>query len=141
MLELKRIGDEVYYKDQRLTQIKQSKTKDGKERPNVVIIDGLPGTNGQKHMSITKLVEGLNVFNDNDLKGREVNKDYELTEEEQERVNELQGEIDDIIEAAKARYVKPIKVKKITDLTKMSKSELEAEIERLNRILEEKRGE
>ena len=138
MLELKRIGDEVYYKDTRLTQIKQSKTKDGKDRPNVVIIDGLPGTNGQKHMSITKLVEGLNVFNDNDLKGREVNKDYELTEEEQEKVNELQSEIDEIISAAKARYVKPVKVKTITDTKKMSKSELEAYIAKLEKMLESK---
>ena len=140
MLELNRIGDRVFCGEVEL-HINPQATKNGGKGYPVINIEKLVRPEQKKWIALNKLVEGINVFNDNDLIGREVNKQYELTKEEEEEIAEHQARIDEIISAAKARYVKPIKVKTTKDLTKMSKSELEAEIERLNKILEEKRGE
>lgn len=128
MLELKRIGNEVYYGDRKLTIVAQASKGEGKE---VVKIDGLPGSNGQKWMSLSKLQEGLNVFNDNDLKKRNyAGKGYELTEEEQARIDELTSEIDAIIEGAKKRYVPPAKKKP----EEMNEEELLEYIARLEKL-------
>jgi hypothetical protein len=140
MLELKRIGDRVFCGEVEL-HINPQATKNGGKGYPVVSIEKFVRPDQKKWLALNKLVEGLNVFNDNDLVGREPTKQYELTEEEEKEIAEHQARIDEIIATAKARYVKPIKVKTVKDLTKMSKSELEAEIERLNKILEEKKGE
>ena len=139
MLELNRIGDEVYCGDKKLTIVRQASKGEGKE---VVKIANLEGSNGQTWISLKRLQEGLNVFNDCDLKKRELSKNYELTDEEQQEVDKLTQEVEErndriaeIIEAAKARYVKPVKVK---DLTKMSEDKVKKLLEQFgkDKILE-----
>lgn len=128
MLELKRFGNEVYYGDKKLTVVAQASKGEGKE---VVKIEGLPGSNGQKWLSLSKLQEGLNMFNDNDLAKRNYStKGYELTEEERKEIDDLNSKIDAIIEEAKKRYVPPVK-KKAEDMTE---EELLAYIARLEKL-------
>lgn len=128
MLELNRIGNEVYYGDKKLTIVTQASKGEGKE---VVKIDGLPGSNGQKWLSLSKLQEGLNMFNDNDLTKRNYSsKGYELTEEEQAKIDDLTSQIDAIIEEAKKRYVPPVKKKP----EQMNEEELLAYIARLEKL-------
>lgn len=101
MIVLTRKNNEVFFGSQKLTINAQQTKGPGKE---VVKIEGLPGTNGQKWVSLSKLKEGDNEI---DCQGREVTitKKYILTKEEQEKVNELQAQIDAIINKAKERYV------------------------------------
>ena len=101
MLVLERKGNEVFCEGQKLTIVTQASKGPGKE---VVKVAGLEGSNGQKWVSLSKLVEGLNEIECN---GREVasSQKYTLTAEEKARVAELQAEIDSIIAQAKARYV------------------------------------
>lgn len=101
MIVLTRKGNEVFFGNQKLTINPQQTKGPNKE---VVKIEGLPGTNGQKWVSLTKLVEGDNEI---ECQGREVTitKKYVLTKEEQEEVNRLQARIDEIVEGAKKRYV------------------------------------
>ena len=117
MLSLKRIGDEVYCDDKKLTIVKQSSKGEGKE---VVKIEGLLGNNGgKKYISLNKLSEGENIIDDNQLLGRELSPKYELTQDEQKEVDEythqieeLQSKIDTIIDIAKQRFVPPTKSSK-----------------------------
>ena len=130
MLELERIGNEVYCKGIKLTIVTQASKGEGKE---VVKIEGLEGSNGRKWISLSLLKEGFNTFDD--LKAKNMNnKKYELTQEEQNRINELQEEIDAIIELAKSRYV-PSKPKKVEE---MDENELENYISKLEQILKSK---
>lgn len=101
MLVLERKGNEVYCQGRKLTIVAQATKGPNKE---VVSIKGLEGSNGQKWVSLTRLSEGLNEIECN---AREVasTQRYSLTEDEKARVAELQGQIDAIINAAKARYV------------------------------------
>lgn len=100
MLVLERKGNEVFCNGQKLTIVAQATKGPGKE---VVKVEGLDGSNGQKWISLNKLVEGINEIECN---GREVSSQkYTLTQEERERVNQLQSEIDSIINKAKERYV------------------------------------
>lgn len=100
MLVLERKGNEVFCNGQKLTIVAQATKGPGKE---VVKVEGLDGSNGQKWVSLSKLVEGLNEIECN---GREVSSQkYTLTQEERERVSQLQSEIDSIINKAKERYV------------------------------------
>lgn len=129
MLKLERVGNEVYCEGRKLTIVPQTSKGANKE---VVKIEGLEGSNGKKWLSLSKLVEGENIFNDQDLVAREVSKGYELTKEEQEEVDSLTNRITEIIENAKKRYVKPIKKTNIND---MSKEELEQHIAHLQSLL------
>jgi len=132
MLELERIGNEVYCKGTKLTIVAQASKGEGKE---VVKIEGLEGSNGQKWLSLSMLKEGFNTFDD--LKAKNINnKKYELTQDEQNRINELQKEIDSIIEIAKSRYV-PSKPKKVEE---MDENELESYISKLEQILKSKQA-
>lgn len=101
MIVLTRRGNDVFFGNQKLTINPQQTKGPNKE---VVKIEGLPGTNGQKWVSLTRLVEGDNQI---ECQGREVTitKKYVLTKEEQEEVNRLQTRINEIIEGAKKRYV------------------------------------
>lgn len=101
MIVLTRRGNEVFFGNQKLTINPQQTKGPNKE---VVKIEGLPGTNGQKWVSLTRLVEGDNEL---ECQGREVTitKKYVLTKEEQEEVNRLQARIDEIVEGAKKRYI------------------------------------
>lgn len=127
MMKLERINDEVFFEGKKLTIVAQATKGPGKE---VVKIEGLPGSNGQKWISLKRLEQGINEIQ---CEAREVTvgQKYKLTAEEQARVNELQNEIDEIINAAKARYVaKPdlnIDPSKMTEAERLAKiAELKA---------------
>ena len=122
MLVLTRKGMDVFHDNVKLTMVAQATKGANKE---VVKIDGLPGSNGQKWLSLSTLKEGLNKLNN--LKGREVtvtSKGYSLTTEEQKKVDALQAQIDVIVNAAKARYTP--KPNMNVNPAKMTKAEREA---------------
>lgn len=121
MVVLTRIGDEVYYGDKKLTIIKQETKGPGKE---VVKIEGLEGTNGQKWIALKKLVEGENQI---ECEAKPHSGGYSYTPEEEARMKELQAEMDAIKAAAKARYVPKSAIR----VEKMSQAELEKYIETL----------
>ena len=127
MIVLTRRGNEVFFGNQKLTINAQQTKGPGKE---VVKIEGLPGTNGQKWVSLTKLVEGDNQI---ECQGREVTitKKYVLTKEEQEEVNRLQTRINEIIEGAKKRYVPRPNLN--VDPTKLTQDEKEKLIEQIKK--------
>lgn len=101
MIILERNGDEVFCEGVKLPIVAQAHKGPGKE---CVRIEGLDGSNGQKWVSLSKLNQGLNTV---ETKAREVSigQRYQLTDEEQSRIDELQSEIDAIKAQAKARYV------------------------------------
>lgn len=124
MLTLEREGYEVTCNGKKLTVVKQETKGPGKE---VVKIEGVPGSNGKKWLSLSLIPDhATTVIGDAKLVAREVTtiKKYELTAEEAKEVAELQAKIDAIVNAAKARYVPASK----KDITKMSIEELEAYI-------------
>jgi hypothetical protein len=100
-MKLERINDEVFFEGKKLTIVAQATKGPGKE---VVKIEGLPGSNGQKWISLKRLEQGINEIQ---CEAREVTvgAKYKLTAEEQTMVNEYQAKIDEIIEGAKARYI------------------------------------
>lgn len=105
-LILERVGNEVHCNGKKVTIVKQASKGENKE---VVKIEGLPGSNGQKYISLSKLKQGKNEFECAAKATTSTSKpskvEYILTKEEQEKVNKLQSEIDAIIEEAKARFV------------------------------------
>ena len=114
MLELTRKLDKVFFGNKELYINKQSSKGPNNE---VVSIDGLPESNGQKWISLSKLKEGINHF---ECKGKVFTKTgsvgkYSLTEEEKKEVETLKNRIDSIIEVAKHRYQKS--TRKIEDLS------------------------
>lgn len=129
MMKLERINDEVFFEGKKLTIVAQATKGPGKE---VVKIEGLPGSNGQKWISLKRLEQGINEIQ---CEAREVTvgAKYKLTAEEQARVNELQNEIDEIINAAKARYV--AKPDLNIDPSKMTEAERKAKIAELKAYL------
>lgn len=130
MLVLTRKGADVYHNDVKLTIVAQTTKGEGKE---VVKIEGLEGSNGQKWVSLSRLVEGDNEI---ECKAREVSTSqrYTLTEDEKAEVAELQARIDEIIAKAKARYVAPIDLRKI-DTTKMTDEQRDAVIKELEKFI------
>lgn len=140
MLVLTRKGDKVYYNDVYNNDIElkinaQASKGAGNE---VVNIDGLPSSNGQKWVSLSKLQQGTNNIT---CKARIVSKTtqkYELTPEEAKEVATLQGKIDAIIEVAKARYV--AKPNLNVDIASLSDAEKEALIEQVQNYIEMKRA-
>lgn len=129
MLVLVRKGNEVFCEGRKLTIVAQATKGPNKE---VVKIEGLDGSNGQKWVSLNRLVEGSNELECN---GREVSsKHYTLTAEEAQKVKELQAQIDAIVEAAKARYV--AKPNLNIDPSKLSEAERAQKVEELLRYVE-----
>lgn len=118
---LTRKGDEVFFGDKKLTIVKQETKGPGKE---VVKIDGLEGSNGQKWIALKKLVEGDNEIT---CEAKPHSGGYSYTPEEEARLKELQAEIDAIKAEAKKRYVPKSAIK----VEKMSQQELERYIETL----------
>jgi hypothetical protein len=119
MIKLERINDEVFFEGKKLTIVAQATKGPGKE---VVKIEGLPGSNGQKWISLKRLDQGINEIQ---CEAREVtvSAKYKLTAEEQAKVNEYQAKIDAIIEGAKARYIPNLdKIEKI-DFSTLSDDE------------------
>jgi len=128
MLVLERKGSEVFCNSKKLTIVAQSTKGEGKE---VVKVEGLEGSNGQKWVSLSKLNEGSNNVETN---AREVKSSakYELTESEKIKVEKLQTQIDAIITTAKSRYIPKI------DLNKIDPSKLTPE-EKANLIIQLKK--
>lgn len=129
MLKLVRKEDKVYCDGRELTIVKQATKGPGNE---VVKIEGLVGSEGQKWISLSKLVDGENLV---ECSKRIITtkQKYELTEAEQAEVNKLQTKIDKIIEDAKARYVE--KPNFNIDISKLSYDEKQKMIEVCQRYL------
>lgn len=125
MLELTRTGIDVFHKGTKLTRVDQATKGPGNE---VIKIDGLPGSNGAKWISLSKLKQGLNKV---EVSAKKVTStgSYTLTPVEKTEVDKLQARIDQIKTQAKLRY-QPKKV----DTTKMSPEQLEEYITRLRKI-------
>lgn len=109
-LKLKRVGSQVFYVDKDGKEIelkinKQASKGDGHE---VVYIKNCPESNGQTWVSLSKLEEGINEI---ECKKREFTAakkqtiEYVLTDEEKSQIAEYEAKINEIIDAAKARYV------------------------------------
>lgn len=128
MLTLVRNGNDVFCDGKKLTINAQASKGPNKE---VVKIDGLEGSNGQKWVSLSLLEEGENQIA---TKGREVTstQSYTLTPEETAKVNDLKAQIAEIVDAAKARYV--AKPKLDVDPTKMTEAQRLAKIEELKKF-------
>lgn len=129
MITLTRVGRDVFYEGTKLTRVDQSTKGPGNE---VIKIDGLPGTNGAKWISLSKLKEGLNEI---EVKGKEVTNSgsYTLTQSEKDEMNKLQKRIDEIKEIGRKRY----QLTKPKDLTKMTIEELEAYLVEKRKIHQE----
>jgi hypothetical protein len=134
MLELTRNGKEVYCNGKKLTMVEQATKGPGNE---VIKVEGLPGSNGAKWISLKKLNEGLNQV---ELVAKEVTStgSYTLTSEEKEEVDRLQARITEIKTKAKERYIP--KSGFGIDPTKVTPEELEEYIAKLRKTLEAKRG-
>ena len=119
MIELERIGNEVYCKGVKLKINPQTSKGSGHE---VINIEGLEGNPGKKWLSLSLLKKGLNTFSDDKLQPKQVtnHQKYSLTTEEKAEVDKLQAQIDAIIAKAKERYVP-----KKTKVQDMSIEELE----------------
>lgn len=128
MLVLERRGNEVYCNGCKLTINAQATKGPGKE---VVKVEGLEGSNGQKWVSLIKLKEGINEI---ECQAREITHSvkYQLTKEEQAQIDELQAQIDAIIEVAKAR-------KELT-LEDIKKLPVDQQIIELEKYIARKRG-
>ena len=128
MLKLIRTEDGVFYNDRKLTIVAQATKGPGKE---VVKIEGLPGSDGAKWISLNKLSMG-----ENDIVPvkREVAGGYALTDEEKARIDELQGEIDAIKERARKRNVNKGSLKTFDEIMAMDEESRVAYI----RMLEER---
>ena len=129
MLKLERKENKVYYNNVELKINKQASKGPGNE---VVFIKECPEANGQTWISLSRLQEG---FNEIECKQRNVtvSTKYTLTVEEQNRINELQREIDEIRENAKKRYV--AKPNFNIDVTKLSDEERLAHIDIVKKYL------
>ena len=128
MLKLIRTEDGVFYNDRKLTIVAQATKGPGKE---VVKIEGLPGSDGAKWISLNKLSMG-----ENDIVPvkREVAGGYSLTDEEKARIDELQGEIDAIKERARKRNANKGGLKTFDEIMAMDEDSRVAYI----RMLEER---
>ena len=128
MLKLIRTNDGVFYNDRKLTIVAQATKGPGKE---VVKIEGLPGSDGAKWISLNKLSMG-----ENDIVPvkREVAGGYTLTDDEKARIDELQGEIDAIKARARKRNVNKGGLKTFDEIMAMDEESRVAYI----RMLEER---
>lgn len=135
MLVLERKGNEVFCNGCKLVINAQASKGEGKE---VVKVEGLEGSNGQKWVSLARLKEGINNI---ETQGREIGsyQKYTLTQEEKEEIKKHQEAIDKIIEIAKSRFVAKPNFK--LDPSKMTKEEREAEVAKFEAYLRMLKGE
>lgn len=127
MLTLVRKGQDVYHNGVKLTRVDQASKGPGNE---VIKIEGLPESNGQKWVSLRQLKEGENQIS---TKGREVvaTTTYILNPTEKAEVDKLQARINEIKEVARKRYQATPKFKNVKD---MNPTELEAYIKYLKEL-------
>lgn len=135
MLVLERKGGEVFFEGRQLKINPQASKGPGKE---VVNIEGLEGSNGQKWVSLSTLKEGMNEVK---TQGREIAsyQRYNLTAEEKAEIKAHQDAIDAIIENAKKRYIPKMDLSKI-DISKLNseqKAQLQSYLEQLLNAKEE----
>jgi len=128
-LILTRNGNEVFYDGKKLTINAQATKGPGRE---VVKIEGLHNSNGQKWVSLNLLKEGDNVLTCQ-ARDRSVTihpsgtttkstKDYVLTDEETRTIADHQAKIDAIIATARTRFVPTPKI--IADPSQLSPADL-----------------
>jgi hypothetical protein len=133
VVELK--GRDLYHDGKLLKRIDQATKGPGNE---VFKIEGLPHSNGKKTVSLSILKQGINELEctastatNRTPKSASSKKEYELTHEEAVEIGVLQGQINDIINVAKARYVaKPDFSKDTSNMTPEEKLAFKAEIEK-----------
>lgn len=127
MLELERKGGEVYCLGRKLTIVAQATKGEGKE---VVKIEGLEGSNGQKWVSLSRLQEGTNTL---ECSGKVMTTSTKvmLTDDEAKEIAELQARIDTIKDAAKARYKAQPKLVPMSSIASMTEEEKLAKIEEI----------
>lgn len=129
MLVLERKGNEVFCEGRKLTIVPQATKGPNKE---VVKIEGLEGSNGQKWVSLNKLKEGPNEL---DCQAREVTSSsvggYSYTQEELEELKQLEARIAEIKAAAKARYQPRFKMLTQSEIDKMTQEEKDAYAEKV----------
>lgn len=137
-LVLNRKGNEVYFGEKKLTRVDQATKGTGKE---VIKIEGLPNSNGQKWVSLATLVEGENELTCRardvtitNASRTKVEPGYILNPDEVQKVAGLQAQIDAIIEVAKKRFVPTPKLS--TDPSKLTEAERDALIANTLRYIE-----
>ena len=89
----------------------------------------------QKHIGLQFLVEGKQEFELKPRSNKGAHGKYTLTPEEEQEIAKLNARIDEIIEAAKARYVKPIKFNKIKDVSKLTAEQKLSAIEQAEALI------
>jgi hypothetical protein len=127
MLKLTRTGNDVFHNGTKLTRVDQATKGPGNE---VIKIEGLPGSNGAKWISLSKLREGENTV---EVQGKQVTNSgsYSYTPEEKTELDKLQTRINEIKTQAKLRYEsQPKKV----DASKLTPEQLEEYIAKLRKI-------
>ena len=131
-----RDGNFVYDGASRILTINKQETKGpGNE---VVKIEGLAHSNGQKWLSLSKIKEG-----DNWVECKKSNRtlstaSYQLTADEKAEIEKHQKVIDVIIQAAKDRYVKKPNLN--VKLSEMTNTQKQKHIEELEMYLNSLRG-
>ena len=138
-LFIKREGKKVYDENGKLLTINEQKSKGAGNE--VVKIEGMKNSNGQKWLALTKIKEGENWF-DCKKANRTLSSApevlYELNADEKAEIEELQKQIDTIIETAKARYVKKPNLN--IKIEELSQEEKQKHIEELEKYLNSLRG-
>lgn len=132
MLELKRIGSEVYCGDKKLTISKQKTKGDNKE---VVIIENLRGSMGQKYTMLSNLVEGINELNIIP-KGNYTNEELEELISLYNQKDDIQERIDELESIAKSRQPQKLKTQK--DIEKMDRKSLQEYMSFVQSVLDKK---
>lgn len=138
-LFINRKGNLVYDENGKLLTINEQKTKGpGNE---VIKIEGMKNSNGQKWISLSKVKEGENWFECKKSNRKLSNVSevlYELNADEENEIEYFQNQIDEIIETAKARYVKKPNLN--IKIAELSMEEKQKHIEELERYLNSLRG-
>jgi len=105
-LILERIGMDVFCNGKKLTRVDQSTKGPDKE---VIKIEGLENSNGQKWVSLKNLNQGINELEcrarDVTIRAKSSTESYTLTTDEQREINDLRERIDLIISDAKKRFI------------------------------------
>lgn len=135
-LFIKREGMKVYDEAGKALTINAQKSKGpGNE---FVKIEGMKNSNGQKWLALAKVKEGGNWFDCKKANRTLSTASYELNADEKAEVEGLQKQIDTIIAAATARYVKKPNLNiKVAELTA---DEKQKHIEELEKYLNSLRG-
>lgn len=132
-----RTGDVVTTENGRVLPLNRQESK-GPNR-EVVKIEGLPGSNGRKWLSLSLLKEGKNQLELKEPSPRNYSsKDYELTDDEKRQIDELERQKTEIIDRARERFVPRPKLN--VNVDKLSNEEKSDYIRQVEKYLESLRG-